>query len=189
MKKTTSIKTKKPDAENILIDSLLAKPHSAMLKRPKLQTARPSWDVYFMDIARLAAKRATCLRRRVGAVIVKDRHLLSTGSNGAPKNISHCQKTGCLRERLRIASGQRHELCRGLHAEQNAIIQAALYGVGLRGATLYCTNMPCVICSKMIINAGIERVVLLDDYPDKMASAFLREAGIKISKVKKGSNK
>jgi dCMP deaminase len=188
MSKHRSIKTKTPEAENVLIDSLLSKAHGTGLKGRVSQSVRPAWDVYFMDIARLAAKRATCLRRKVGAVIVKDRHLLSTGYNGAPKNISHCQKTGCLRERLRIASGQRHELCRGLHAEQNAIIQAALYGVSLKGATLYCTNMPCVICSKMIINAGIERVVLLDDYPDKMARAFLIEAGVKISKVKKGSN-
>jgi dCMP deaminase len=150
---------------------------------------RPSWDTYFMDMASLAARRSTCLRRKVGAVIVKDRHVLSTGYNGAPKNIAHCEKTGCLREQLHVPSGQRHELCRGLHAEQNAIIQAALYGVSLKGASLYCTNMPCSICAKMIINAGIKRIILLEYYPDKMARDFFREAGIKISKIKKDSNR
>lgn len=159
-----------------------------MAKAKKAKDSRPGWDNYFMDMARLASRRATCLRRKVGAVIAKDKHLLSTGYNGAPKNIIHCDQAGCIRAKLNIASGQRHELCRGLHAEQNAIIQAALYGVSLKGATLYCTNMPCVICAKMIINAGITRVVLLESYPDKMARNFLKQARIIISKVKKDSN-
>ena len=146
-------------------------------------TKRPDWDTYFMDLARLAAKRATCLRRQVGAVIVKNTHLLSTGYNGAPRNIRHCEETGCLREKLKIASGQRHELCRGLHAEQNAIIQAALYGVSLEGATLYCTNRPCAICAKMIINAGISKIVVSDGYSDNMAQGFLKEARVEIIKI------
>jgi dCMP deaminase len=153
-------------------------------KKPLRKTERPSWDVYFMGIATLASKRATCLRRKVGAVIVKDKHILSTGYNGAPKDIKHCIETGCLREKLKVASGQRHELCRGLHAEQNAIIQAALHGVSLKDAVLYCTNMPCVICAKMLINAGIRRVVIADGYPDKMAEGFLRQAGIKIIRLR-----
>ena len=151
----------------------------------EIRNTRPDWDTYFMDLAHLASRRATCLRRKVGAVIVKDKHILSTGYNGAPKNIAHCEKTGCLREELNIASGQRHELCRGLHAEQNAIIQAALYGVSLQDAILYCTNMPCAICAKMIINAGIRRLVVSDGYADNMAKDFLKEACVKIVKIKK----
>jgi len=159
-------------------------------KRKKLEAVksvlkRPDWDTYFLDLAQLASQRATCLRRKVGAVIVKNRHLLSTGYNGAPKDISHCDVAGCLREKLKIASGQRHELCRGLHAEQNAIIQAALYGVGLREATLYCTTLPCAICAKMIINAGIKEVVVSEGYPDKMASGFFKEARIRVRHIKK----
>jgi len=146
---------------------------------------RPDWDTYFMGLAILASKRSTCLRRKVGAVVVQDRHILSTGYNGAPKGIEHCSSAGCLREKLNIASGQRHELCRGLHAEQNAIIQAALYGVSLKGAVLYCTNMPCAICAKMLINAGIKRIVIADGYADRMAKGFLKEAGVRIVNIKK----
>jgi len=112
---------------------------------------RPSWDEYFMQIALLVSQRATCLRRRVGAVIVKDKRMLATGYNGAPSGLEHCQQTGCMRERLKIPSGQRHELCRGLHAEQNAIIQASLYGTSVKGSTVYITNQPCIICAKMLI--------------------------------------
>jgi dCMP deaminase len=162
----------------------------AILRKPKTKNRKPSinrpdWDTYFMDMAVLASKRATCLRRKVGAVIVKDRHILSTGYNGAPKGIAHCEQTGCLREKLNILSGQRHELCRGLHAEQNAIIQAALYGASIKGAVLYCTNTPCSICAKMLINAGITKIFVLDGYADKMAKAFLRQAHIKVVKIKK----
>jgi len=126
----------------------------------------------------LVAKRSTCLRRHVGAVLVKDRHLLATGYNGAPSGISHCLDSGCLREELRIPSGERHELCRGLHAEQNAIIQAAKHGVNIDGATLYCTTAPCVICAKMLINAGIRRIVYRDGYPDGLSRSMLEEAAL-----------
>ncbi len=141
---------------------------------------RPSWDAYFMDIASLVARRSTCLRRAVGAVIVKDKRILSTGYNGAPSGIAHCCETGCLRERLSVPSGERHELCRGIHAEQNAIIQAAYHGVSIRDATLYCTNLPCSICAKMIINAGIRSIVYLSGYADAMSEEMLREAGVTV---------
>ncbi|MBI5144087.1 MAG: cytidine/deoxycytidylate deaminase family protein [Candidatus Omnitrophica bacterium] len=145
---------------------------------------RPTWDEYFLELARLVSKRATCLRRKVGAVLVKDKRLLATGYNGAPSGITHCEVTGCLREKLRIPSGERHELCRGLHSEQNCLLQAALYGVSTKGATLYITNQPCIICAKMIINAGIKEIVFTGDYPDKMSRDFLSEAKIKIRKLK-----
>ena len=133
-----------------------------------------------MDIARLVASRSTCLRRQVGAVIVKDKNVLTTGYNGTPSGIRHCQETGCLREKMQVPSGQRHELCRGLHAEQNAIIQAAKHGVNISGGTLYCTNAPCVICAKMLINAGLSRIVYLDGYPDDLARDLLLESGIEV---------
>ncbi len=136
-----------------------------------------------MEIARLVASRSTCLRRQVGALLVKDKNILTTGYNGTPSGISHCGDTGCLREAQNIPSGQRHELCRGLHAEQNAIIQAAKHGVNISGATLYCTNSPCVICSKMIINAGIEKVRYLEGYPDELSRQMLQEAGIEVAQI------
>jgi len=145
---------------------------------------RPGWDEYFLEVAGLVSKRATCLRRSVGAVLVKDKKILATGYNGAPSGIRHCEVVGCLREKLKIPSGQRHELCRGLHAEQNVLLQAALYGVGTKESTLYITNQPCIICAKMIINAGISEIVFVGDYPDKMAREFLKEAGTKIRRVK-----
>lgn len=143
-------------------------------------TQRPSWDEYFMSIARLVAGRATCLRRKVGAVIVKDRRILATGYNGAPAGLPHCSETGCVRERLRIPSGERHELCRGIHAEQNGIIQSANYGTGIAGATIYTTHHPCSVCAKMIINAGIVRVVTDDGYPDDLAAEMLEQGGIEV---------
>ncbi len=146
---------------------------------------RPSWDEYFLEAAYLVAKRSTCLRRKVGAVLVKGKRILATGYNGAPSGIKHCEVTGCLREQLKVPSGERHELCRGLHAEQNVILQAALYGVSVEGSTLYITNAPCSICAKMIINAGIKEIVYSDSYPDEMAESFLKEARIKIRKVSK----
>ncbi len=139
---------------------------------------RPDWDHYFMEMAQVVRKRSTCLRRSVGAVIVKDRRIMTTGYNGVPNKIHHCADEGCLRSRLGVPSGQRHELCRGLHAEQNAIIQAAYLGQSIAGSTLYCTNQPCAICAKMIINAGIRRVVIAEGYPDEMAQQMLAEAGI-----------
>jgi dCMP deaminase len=147
------------------------------------KNSRPTWDVYFMDIADLVSKRSTCLRRSVGAVLVKDRRVLATGYNGAPSGLHHCLDVGCLREQLGVPSGERHELCRGLHAEQNAIIQAALHGVSVNGSTLYCTNHPCIICAKMIINAGIITVVAKADYRDKLAEDILAEAGVEVSRI------
>lgn len=143
---------------------------------------RPSWDEYFMEITRVISKRSTCMKRNVGAVIVRDKRLLSTGYNGAPKGLAHCEKVGCIRKEMNIPSGQRHELCRGLHAEQNAIVQAAWDGVEIKNSTLYCTHQPCVICAKMMINAGIKRVVFEGDYPDDLASNMLIESGLEISK-------
>jgi len=140
--------------------------------------ARPSWPQYFMSIAELVAQRATCLRRQVGAVLVRDKRIITTGYNGAPANIQHCLDIGCIREQRGVPSGERHELCRGLHAEQNAIIQAALHGVSVAGATLYCTNLPCAICTKMLINARVVEICYKDGYPDPLATALLSEAGI-----------
>jgi dCMP deaminase len=140
---------------------------------------RPSWDEYFMKITRLVAERSTCLRRKVGAIIVKDKRIISTGYNGAPRNLSHCLEVGCLREQMDIPSGERHEMCRGAHAEQNAIIQAASSGVSMEGAAMYCTTAPCSTCAKMIINAGIAQLVLGDKYPDRLGEELIREAGVK----------
>jgi len=148
-----------------------------------LSKERPSWDEYFMKAAFLISERSTCLRRAVGAILVKDKQILSTGYNGAPRSIKHCEETGCLREKLNIPSGERHEICRGLHAEQNVILQAALHGVSTQGSSLYITNTPCSICAKMIINAGIKEVIVSSQYPDKMAIELLKEAEINIRKV------
>ena len=147
------------------------------------RSSRPSWDAYFMDITFLVAKRSTCLRRSVGALVVKDKRILSTGYNGAPTGIRHCNETGCLRETLNVASGENHELCRGIHAEQNAIIQAAYHGVSIKGATLFCTNLPCSICAKMIINAGIKKICYHSGYADSMSEEMLNEAGVDIKKI------
>ena len=142
---------------------------------------RLSWDEYFMKMAELAATRSTCLRRQVGAVIVQNKHVIATGYNGAPKGIPHCVEIGgCMREMRGIPSGERHELCRALHAEQNAIIQAATLAQSIDGATMYITNQPCIICAKMIINAGISRIVVREGYPDELAVEMLAEAGLKI---------
>jgi dCMP deaminase len=153
------------------------------MKKKKTNYTRPSWDEYFLDMAKLVAKRATCLRRQVGAVLVKDKRILATGYNGSPRGLAHCLDIGCIREKLKIPSGERHELCRALHAEQNALIQASLYGISVRDSTLYATNQPCVICAKMLINAGIKEIVTADGYPDKMAMDFLREAKIKVKRI------
>ncbi len=143
-------------------------------------SGRPSWDEYFIQITQQVAKRSTCLRRHVGAVIVKDKRILSTGYNGAPSGFPHCSEVGCLRQQLNIPSGERQEICRGLHAEQNAIIQAALHGVSVAGADIYTTHQPCITCAKMIINAGIKRVVALQPYPDELARSFLEQAGVEL---------
>ena len=145
---------------------------------------RPSWDEYFMQMAELTAQRSTCLRRQVGAIIVKEKHIIATGYNGALKGLPHCEELGgCLREKLEIPSGERHELCRALHAEQNAIIQAATLGQSIEGATIYITHQPCIICAKMIINAGISRIVIRRGYPDEMSRGMLREAGLKVELI------
>ncbi len=144
------------------------------------ENMRPPWDDYFLEIASVVARRSTCLRRHVGAVLVRDRFIIATGYNGAPTGVSHCGEVGCLRETHHIPSGERHELCRGLHAEQNAVIQAALHGAGTRGATLYCTNYPCSICAKMLINAGVVGAVVSNDYHDPLAKDMLTEAGIEV---------
>lgn len=141
---------------------------------------RPGWDEYFMRAAFLVSERSTCLRRKVGAVLVKDKQILATGYNGAPCGITHCDVRGCLRQELKVPSGKRHEICRGLHAEQNVLLQAARFGVSAQKSVLYITNAPCGICAKMIINAGIKEVVFTDDYPDKMAQDFLKEARVKL---------
>lgn len=144
---------------------------------------RPSWDEYFLEMAQLVAKRSTCLRRMVGAVLVREKRILATGYNGAPSGLKHCIDIGCLRQKLKIPSGQRHELCRALHAEQNALIQASLHGISVKGATLYATTQPCVICAKMLINAGIKEIVITQGYPDKMAMDFFKQAKVKIRKI------
>ncbi len=141
---------------------------------------RPSWDEYFMRMAYLASTRSTCTRRKVGAIIVKDKRILATGYNGPPKGLAHCDVTGCIREELNVPSGERHELCRGLHAEQNAIIQAAVHGVSIKDATIYVTNHPCVVCAKMLINAEIKEIVYAEGYPDDLAKLILLESNIKV---------
>ena len=150
------------------------------------RTTRPTWDEYFMGMAELTAERSTCLRRHVGAVIVKDKHIVATGYNGAPRGLAHCEdQGGCLREKLGVPSGERHELCRALHAEQNAIIQAATLGQSIEGASIYITHQPCVICAKMIINAGIDKIVVKEGYPDELSMELLEEAGKRVIMAKK----
>ena len=141
---------------------------------------RPTWEEYFMEITRLVASRSTCRRRRVGAVLVKDKRILASGYNGAPSGLPHCLDVGCLRELNKIPSGERHELCRGLHAEQNVIIQAARDGIAIQGATLYCTTMPCTICAKMIINAGISTVYYEEGYDDELSQELLGDGGVSL---------
>lgn len=147
---------------------------------PSKTHQRPSWNEYFIKITEQVAGRSTCLRRQVGALLVKDKRILATGYNGAPTGLKHCLDIGCLRDRENVLSGERHELCRGLHAEQNAIIQAALHGIGAKGASLYCTHQPCVLCAKMIINAGIKEIIFKSGYPDPLAEELLSEAKVKL---------
>ncbi len=142
--------------------------------------SRPSWDEYFLKIAFDVAERSTCLRRKVGAILVKNKRILATGYNGAPSGLRHCEDMGCIREQQGVPSGQRHELCRGLHAEMNAFLQAAVHGVSTQDAVLYTTTFPCSLCAKMIINAGVKRVVEAGEYPDALAGELLAEAGVEI---------
>ena len=153
-----------------------------MAVRKKTKKGRPDWDEYFLEIAGVVSQRSTCVRRGVGAVLVRSKQILATGYNGAPTGLEHCAIAGCIRQRLKVPSGQRHELCRGLHAEQNAIIQAAVHGVSIRGAVLYVTTQPCSVCAKMIVNAGIERVVTDGQYPDKLACEILAEARVPVER-------
>ncbi|MDI6888218.1 MAG: cytidine/deoxycytidylate deaminase family protein [Methanocellales archaeon] len=141
---------------------------------------RPTVDEYFMEIASVVAKRSTCLRNQVGAVIVRDKRILATGYNGAPRGLAHCLDIGCIRELNEIPSGERHELCRAVHAEQNAILQAAIHGVSTEDATIYCTHQPCILCAKMMINAGIKKVVFANQYPDTEALEFLKQAHVDV---------
>ena len=146
---------------------------------------RMPWPEYFMNITFLVGERSTCLRRRVGAIAVKDKRILATGYNGAPSGVAHCAEIGCLREQQGIPSGQRHELCRGLHAEQNVIIQASLHGISLAGAEIYCTTQPCFICSKMLINCGITAVWYVEGYPDGLTEAIMTEARVSLTKLER----
>ena len=152
---------------------------------PSETQLRPSWDEYFMNIARLVATRSTCSRRQVGSVIVRGKYILATGYNGAPSGLAHCidDESLCIRKRLNVPSGQRAELCRALHAEQNAIIQAAFHGVSTMDASIYVTHRPCLICAKMVINAGIKRVVYEGDYPDGLARELFEEAGMELLRL------
>jgi dCMP deaminase len=143
---------------------------------------RLSWDEYFLKIADTVSERSTCLRRKVGAVLVSDKRILSTGYNGAPKGLEHCEDVGCLRKKLKIKSAERIEICRGTHAEQNALVQAAHFGMPVAGATLYSTHFPCITCAKMLINAGVEKIVAKNSYPDNLSKEFIKEAGV-ITKI------
>jgi len=148
----------------------------------KSDAKRPSWDEYFLEVAELVSKRSTCLRRKVGAVAVKDKQILATGYNGPPSGLAHCLDIGCMREKEKVPSGQRQELCRALHAEQNVIIQAGIHKVNLKGSTIYVINQPCVTCSKILISAGIKKIVFSKGYPDALAVDMLKEAKIDIRK-------
>jgi len=149
-----------------------------------MKNKRPTWDEYFAAITRQVSTRATCLRRKVGAVIVKDKRILATGYNGAPMGVRSCLERGsCLREELGVPSGERHEICRGMHAEQNAIIQAAYHGVRIRDSVIYVTNQPCILCAKMIINSGIRKIYYLEEYPDPLAIEILDEGKVELVKL------
>ena len=150
---------------------------------PQQVHTRPSWNEYFMSITELVAQRSTCTRRKVGAILVRDKRIIATGYNGAPSKIKHCLDVGCLREQKGIPSGERHELCRGLHAEQNAIIQAALHGFSVDGAILYCTNLPCSICTKMLINIHLKEVYYKEGYPDELTALMMSEARIPLHQL------
>lgn len=151
-------------------------------KPPLVHSARPGFDEYFMNIVDDVATRSTCLRRKLGAVIVKDKRIIATGYNGAPRNLPHCLDAGCLRDELKIASGTRHEICRAVHAEQNAVLQCAAYGVPCEGATVYTSSSPCMICAKILVNSGIRRVVYKGNYPDPEALALLKHAKVSVEK-------
>lgn len=153
--------------------------------RKEILMSRPGWDSYFMEIVELVKTRSTCLRRQVGAIIVKDRRILASGYNGSPMGTKHCEEIGCLRDKLNIPSGQRHEICRAAHAEQNAIVQAAYSGTSIKDSDMYITTQPCSICAKLIINSGIKKIVFKGEYPDELAMSLLNEAGVRVVKYNK----
>ena len=146
---------------------------------------RPSWDEYYMDIAKLVSRRTTCLRRAVGCVLTFENHILSSGYNGTPAGITHCEDIGCMREQLKVPSGEKHELCRGLHAEQNALLQCALHGVSTKDSVLHSTTFPCSVCAKLLINAKVKKIIYLEYYNDKLSEEMFKEAEIEV--VKYGS--
>ncbi len=152
------------------------------------KATRPDIDEYFLKIASVVAERSTCHRHHVGAVAARDKHILTTGYNGAPSGLKDCLELGCLRNELKIPSGERHEICRGIHAEQNVIIQAALHGISLEGSTIYCTHTPCVLCAKMLVNAKIKRFVSFGEYNDNTFLDLFREAGIEVDIKKRPSS-
>ncbi|MFC1966597.1 cytidine/deoxycytidylate deaminase family protein [Chloroflexota bacterium] len=149
---------------------------------------RPDVDEYFLKIASVVAERSTCRRHHVGAVAVRAKQILTTGYNGAAAGLRDCLELGCLRDERDIPSGERHEICRGIHAEQNVIIQAALHGINLAGSTIYCTHTPCVLCAKMLVNARIKRMVSFSEYNDDSFIDLFREAGIEVDIKKKPSS-
>lgn len=152
-------------------------------------SSRPSWDEYFMELAHVVKKRSTCLRRHVGAVLVKNKRILATGYNGAPSGLAHCAETGCTRTIMKIPSGQRHEMCRGAHAEQNAVAQAALHGVSTEGSDIYITAHPCSTCVKILINAGIKRIIFEGSYPDELAVELLNQSIVQVIKFEKSKER
>jgi dCMP deaminase len=155
--------------------------------RPKSSHQRLPWDEYFLKIAFLVAERSTCRRHHVGAVVVRNRYILTTGYNGAPSGAKDCLDLGCLRDERGILSGEKHEICRAIHAEQNAVIQAGLHGVSIQGATIYCTHTPCILCAKILVNAKIKRVVACGTYPDEDALVLLKETGTEFTLLKRPS--
>jgi len=155
------------------------------MKRP----TRPDADEYFLKIALVVAERSTCRRHHVGAVAVRDKHILTTGYNGAPSGLRDCLELGCLRDEMNIPSGERHEICRGIHAEQNVVIQAAQHGVNLEGSTIYCTHTPCVLCAKILVNAKIKRFVSFGKYSDDTFIDLFNEAGIEVDTKKRPSSR
>ena len=151
----------------------------------KAVTKRPSWDEYFMKMALLVAERSTCLRHHVGAVIVRDKRILTTGYNGAACGTKDCLELGCLRDEMKIPSGTKHEICRAIHAEQNAIIQAGLHGINIKDAIIYCTHSPCILCAKMLANSRIKKFITCNAYPDKSYKNLFVETGIGFQKIEK----
>lgn len=165
----------------------MSHPYQKNNSKRKVQNSklkRISWDEYFLKIAETVSERSTCLRRKVGAVLVSDKRILATGYNGAPKGLLHCAQIGCLRKTLKIKPSEKIEICRGIHAEQNVLVQAAFFGIPVAGATLYSTHFPCITCAKMIINAGIKRIVVRKPYPDKLAQNIVKESNIQVEVIK-----